>query len=141
MPVRLRVLVVGISIPLVLWAVLPVLSDASLQGKQTDIQKTIKRKNRTIERQKGTERRLSGQIQRYDNRIGSLQTRIDGLQTRESSLPADLDVKLGQLAAIQENLKIQRARLVRLRARLAEGRKILAARLIELYKADDPDVM
>src|SRR3954466_6941810 len=141
MPVRLRVLVVGISIPLVLWAVLPVLSDASLQDKQGDIQKTIKRKNRTIERQKGTERRLSGQIQRYDNRIGSLQTRIDTLQTRQDTLQADLDAKLAQLAEIQENLMLQRARLVRLRARLAEGRKILAQRLVELYKTDDPDVM
>jgi murein DD-endopeptidase MepM/ murein hydrolase activator NlpD len=141
LPVRVRVLLVGISIPLALWAALPVLSNASLEDRRGDIDKTIKRKNRTIERQKGQERRLSGQIQRYDTRIGSLQVRINGLQTRQDSLQADLDVKLGELGEIQENLKTQRARLVRLRARLAEGRRILADRLVELYKADDPDVM
>ena len=141
LPVRVRVLLVGISIPLALWAALPVLSDASLEDRQNDIQKTIKRKNRTIERQRGQERRLSGQIQRYDTRIGSLQVRINGLQTRQDTLQADLDVKLGELGAIQDDLKTQRARLVRLRARLAKGRRILADRLVELYKADDPDVM
>jgi murein DD-endopeptidase MepM/ murein hydrolase activator NlpD len=141
MPVRLRVLLAGIAIPLALWAMLPVLSNASLEGKRSDIEKTIKRKNRVIERQKGREQRLSGQIDRFDTRIGSLQTRIDGLQSRENVLQEDLDVKLGELGAIQEDLKSQRARLVRLRARLATGRRVLAERLIELYKADDPDVM
>ena len=141
LPVRVRVLLVGISIPVALWAALPVLSNASLENRRNDIGKTIKRKNRTIERQKGQERRLSGQIQRYDTRIGSLQVRINGLQRALARLQADLDVKLGELGAIQENLKTQRARLVRLRARLAEGRRILAGRLVELYKADDPDVM
>ena len=141
MPVRLRVLLAGISIPLVLWAVLPVLSNASLESRKDDIDKTIRRKERTIQRQKGQERRLSGQIERYDNRIGSLQTRISGLQSREDTLQTDLDAKLGELAAIQEDLRTQRARLVRLRARLAQGRRILSDRLVELYKADDPDVM
>jgi murein DD-endopeptidase MepM/ murein hydrolase activator NlpD len=141
MLVRLRVLLVGISIPLALWAVLPVLSNADLEDRQENVQDEIGRKERQIGRQKRTERRLSGQIDRYNDRIGGLQVRIDGLASRESELQADLDVKLGELAAIQEELRIQRARLVRLRARLVTGRRVLAARLIELYKADDPDVM
>ena len=41
----------------------------------------------------------------------------------------------------QKDLRSERARLARLRARLAEGRKILARRLAELYKADKPDLM
>jgi murein DD-endopeptidase MepM/ murein hydrolase activator NlpD len=118
-----------------------VLSGADLEDRQENVQDEIDRKQRRIGKQKRTERRLSGQIQRYNDRIGSLQVRIDGLQTREDSLQADLDVKPGELAAVQEDLRIQRARLVRLRARLAQGRRILADRLVELYQADDPDVM
>ena len=141
MPARLRVLLVGISIPLALWAVLPVLSDASLEGKKSSIQQQIDQKNRRIERARRQERRISGQISRYDTRIGSLQGRLNGLQAQESSLQSDLDSKLGELASIQSQLRRQRARLVRLRGRLAESRKVLASRLVELYKTDDPDVM
>jgi murein DD-endopeptidase MepM/ murein hydrolase activator NlpD len=141
MPVRLLVLLLGISIPLALWAALPVLSNADLEDRKGKVQGEIGRKERQIQRQKRAERRLSGQIDRYSDRIGGLQVRIDGLADRESELQTDLDARLGELAAIQEDLKTQRARLVRLRARLATGRRILADRLVELYKADDPDVM
>ena len=56
-------------------------------------------------------------------------------------MQADLDAKLARLAAIQRDLRAERARLARLRARLAEARVILARRLVDLYKADNPDVL
>ena len=44
-------------------------------------------------------------------------------------------------AGIQEDLRRERLRLARLRARLAEARAALAKRLVELYKADQPDLV
>jgi murein DD-endopeptidase MepM/ murein hydrolase activator NlpD len=42
---------------------------------------------------------------------------------------------------VRERLRSERLRLARLRARLAEARTALAARLVEIYKADKPDVV
>jgi murein DD-endopeptidase MepM/ murein hydrolase activator NlpD len=56
-------------------------------------------------------------------------------------LQADLDAKRAELARIQELLRQERARLARLRARLAEAKVALAERLVEIYKADSPDIV
>jgi murein DD-endopeptidase MepM/ murein hydrolase activator NlpD len=45
------------------------------------------------------------------------------------------------LVRTQDDLRNQRARLARLRARLQVSRRVLAARLIELYQSDDPDIV
>ena len=52
-----------------------------------------------------------------------------------------LDRKRAELARIQEDLRRERLRLARLRARLAEARTALSKRLVELYKADQPDLV
>ena len=57
------------------------------------------------------------------------------------AIQGDLDAKLAELARIQEDLRQERIRLARLRARLAEARVALADRLVQLYKADKPDVV
>ena len=46
-----------------------------------------------------------------------------------------------ELAVVQRKLREERARLTRLRARLLVVRRALAARLVELYKADAPDAI
>ena len=56
-------------------------------------------------------------------------------------MQTSLDAKRRQLAAVQVKLRAERARLTRLRARLIVVRKQLAARLLELYKADKPDLV
>jgi peptidoglycan DL-endopeptidase CwlO len=63
------------------------------------------------------------------------------LQGRQARIQADLDAKLAELARIQERLRQERIRLARLRARLAEARIVLSKRLVEIYKADRPDVV
>ncbi len=63
------------------------------------------------------------------------------LQTRQVNLQADLDAKRAELADIQERLRQERLRLARLRARLAEAKVALAARLVEIYKSDEPDMV
>ena len=44
-------------------------------------------------------------------------------------------------SSIQRDLRAERRRLVRLRARLAQARTALAQRLVELYQADKPDIV
>jgi len=141
MPARLRVLLAGMAIPLALWLAFPLLSDAGLSERARSLERQIDRKQRQVDSKRGRETRLQRQISRYGRTIGRLQGRISGLQARENGLQTDLDAKLAELAGIQESLRRERSRLVRLRTRLVTGRKTLSERLVELYKAGQPDVV
>ena len=139
---RLRLLLAGAVLPLLLWALLPVLSEGSSpQGKLNDIQKKIETTQGKIGRKKGTERVLTSQISAYTQRIGRLQAKIGSLQQRQASAQADLDAKQAELGRIQSDLRYQRERLIRLRARLVQARTALAQRLVQLYQADAPDLI
>jgi murein DD-endopeptidase MepM/ murein hydrolase activator NlpD len=134
---RLRVLLACALVPLVLWALLPVPST----GQGTRLQERIDSTRHKIGKKKGTERVLTSDIAAYTRRIRRLQGRIGGLQRRQASLQADLDRKRAQLVETQAELRSERARLARLRARLVVTRRALARRLVEMYKADRPDVL
>src|SRR3954469_1740385 len=94
-----------------------------------------------IGRKKGTEHVLASDIAAWTRRIDGLQVRISSLSRREVALSADLDRKRAELGVVQERLRVERARLARLRARLIVGRRALARRLRELYTADEPDII
>ena len=134
---RIRLLIVVALLPLALWAALPMLSE----GSPRSIGSKIEQKKRQIAAKKGRERVLSTTITRYSRRINSLQGDITVLQRREVAIQTDLDAKRAELARTQEELRQERIRLARLRARLAEARVALADRLVQLYKADRPDVV
>jgi murein DD-endopeptidase MepM/ murein hydrolase activator NlpD len=138
---RLGLLFAVALLPLALWAALPVLSDGSPRSRAASIGSKIQQKKRLIDAKKGRERVLSTTITRYSHRINSLQGDITVLQRKQVAIQTDLDAKRAELARIQEELRQERIRLARLRARLAEARVALAARLVELYKADKPDVV
>jgi murein DD-endopeptidase MepM/ murein hydrolase activator NlpD len=132
---RLRLLLVVAAVPLLLWGVLPVLSEGqNLRGK-------IESKKRQIAAEKGRERVLTSDIAAMTARIDALQADITRLQGRQIRLEADLSVKRAELARIQDDLRREKIRLARLRARLAHARTVLAARLVALYKADKPDMV
>lgn len=135
---RLRMLLAVTAIPLVLWAVLPLVS-AGQSGRIASIQSKIEEKRREAERKRARERVLASDIASVTNRIDDLQADITVLQARQVRLQGDLDRKRAELAEIQADLRSERLRLQRLRARLAEARRALAVRLVELYKADKPD--
>ena len=84
---------------------------------------------------------LSSDVAGYTRKINALQGDITVLQTKQVRLQASLDRKRAELARIQEDLRRERLRLARLRARLAEARAALSKRLVELYKADQPDLV
>jgi murein DD-endopeptidase MepM/ murein hydrolase activator NlpD len=139
---RLRLLLAGVVLPLVLWALLPMISQgASQTGRLNEIQSKIQSTQGKIGRRKGTERLLTTQISGYSRKIGRLQGRIGSLQHRQAAAQSDLDAKRDELFRIQDDLRAERRRLVRLRARLSEARVALARRLVELYQADKPDLV
>src|SRR4051794_23337256 len=133
---RLRLVITAVTVPLLLWAFLPLGAD----GKPS-LSSRIEAKRRQVQAKKDTEGVLSSSIAGYQSRIRSLQADISDLSVRQARLEADLNAKLARLEAIQEQLRAERARLARLRARLAESRVVLAKRLVDLYKADNPDVL
>ena len=135
---RLRLLLAVAAAPLLLWAVLPMLSSGATQSQ---IQSKIQSKQNQIAQRKGRERVLSSDIAAYSKRIGALQGDITQLQTKQVRLQADLDAKRAELESIQADLRRERLRLARLKARLAEARVALAGRLVALYKADKPDIV
>jgi murein DD-endopeptidase MepM/ murein hydrolase activator NlpD len=142
MPRRLLLSSALVALVLALWGVLPVGSVAiTNQQKLGDLQNKIEATQGKIGRKKGTERVLSQDIARWTSRIRRLQGRIGSLQSRQSAIQADLDRAQGQLDRTRTNLRLQRARQVRMKARLAVGRRLLAARLVERYQADTPDLV
>jgi peptidoglycan DL-endopeptidase CwlO len=139
---RIRLLIAGAALPLALWAALPLASDGASPGSRlNDVQKKIQATQGRIGRRKGTERVLTTQISSYSERIGTLQARIGRLERRQAQVQSDLDRKRAELARLQSDLRSERRRLVRLRARLGEARAALAERLVQLYQADNPDIV
>jgi len=84
---------------------------------------------------------LTTTISTFNNRIRGLQGDIRSLQARQEAIQATLDQKRAELAEVQNKLQVARDRLARLRARLALSMKQLAARLVDEYEADQPDMV
>jgi murein DD-endopeptidase MepM/ murein hydrolase activator NlpD len=140
---RLLLLLAGLAVPLLALAGSPLLeAGAQAPGaRSAQIQKKIQTTRGKIGRKKGTERVLSTEISAYTRKINRLQGDITQLYGKQVRLQADFERKRQELTRIQEQLRIERARLARLRSRLAEARDALATRLVELYKADNPDIV
>lgn len=142
---RWRYLLAGAVLPVVLcgalWLVLPLGSQASSQGRLSQLQSQIQSTQGKIGARKGTERVLTTDISRYTSRIDTLQGSITRLQRHENRIQGDLNARRSELIQTQDRLRDERLRLARLRARLAQGRKVLAQRLREVYEADPPDIV
>jgi murein DD-endopeptidase MepM/ murein hydrolase activator NlpD len=132
---RLRLLILVAAMPLGLWLFVPVLSDGA------PLSSRIESKKRAIEQKKGRERVLTTTISGYTRRIDVLEGDINVLQARQVRIETDLANKRAELARVQDELRRERIHLARLRERLAEARAALSDRLVELYKADEPDVV
>jgi murein DD-endopeptidase MepM/ murein hydrolase activator NlpD len=135
---RLGLLLVVAVLPLALWAALPLGSGAESPGA---LQRKIESARSKIQAHRGRERVLTTDISAATHRIGALQADITQLQTKQVRLESDLAAKREELAAIQEDLRRERLKLARLRDRLARARVLLADRLVQIYKADSPDVV
>ena len=139
---RVRLLLTAVALPLLLWALLPMPSSGkSKQQELSELQSKIGSARAKIGRKKGTERVLSTQIAGYNRRIRTLQGKITTLQTRQQRVQSDLDAKRAELESLRTELRSERARLVRLRKRLDVARAKLRERLVEIYKAEPPDIV
>lgn len=96
---------------------------------------------RRVDRRRRRERVLVSDVRAYGERITRLEDRVSGLSAQQAVAQRDLDRSSAELEQTQDELRAQRRRLVRLRARLARARRVLAARLVELYQADKPDLV
>ncbi len=130
------------AVTVLVWSVLPVGAGGKTRQQQlSELRQKIAKTESRIGRKKGAEEVLTGDIARWSAQIDRLEGRIGTLQSRQAAVQEDLSAAESELAATQRELRFQRARRVRLRARLREARVILAQRLVERYQADEPDLV
>jgi murein DD-endopeptidase MepM/ murein hydrolase activator NlpD len=133
-----RLLLLTTAIPLLAWALLPLLSSAQ---SPAGLDQRLDRTRDRLERNRRADRVLTSDISAATKRISRLETRIGTLGRRQQHVQRELDARRRELGQTQGRLRSERARLVRLRARLRETRRALGRRLLETYKADKPDVL
>jgi murein DD-endopeptidase MepM/ murein hydrolase activator NlpD len=112
-----------------------------LPGLSEPLSQKIEHKRGAIEHKKRQEGVLTTTITGISTRIDGLQGEINATQTRLSRAQEGLDTKRNELLGVRDRLEIARDRLERLRSQLATARRVLAARLVEIYKSDQPDAL
>jgi len=124
-----------ISVALAAYVLLP------LPGLSAPVSKRIEKKRSQIEHVKRREDVLTTTISGYNNRIQRLQGEIRGTRQRLGRVQHDLDVKRSELIEVRNKLERARDRLERLMRQLRTAKRVLAARLVEIYKSDTPDAL
>jgi len=112
-----------------------------LPGLSAPLPQRIEHKREQIQGAKNKEGVLSTDIAQFSTRIESLQGEISATQTRLDRAQASLDRQKAKLLEVRDQLEEARDRLESLRRELETARKVLAARLVEIYKADAPDAL
>jgi septal ring factor EnvC (AmiA/AmiB activator) len=90
---------------------------------------------------RSSERALSADVARLGHLLRTLQHDIAVVQRRHAEMRAELAQDQARLDELRGALRDQRARVLRLRLHLRDSQRILAARLVELYKSPDPDIV
>src|SRR5436190_9492087 len=112
-----------------------------MPGLSSSLQQRIGATQNRIDAKKRHEGVLTSQITGFNLHIRSLQGEINGLQQRKDTVQGQLNTKQAELDSIRNRLQIAQDRLTRLRARLVVAQPVLAARLVALYKDDEPDMV
>jgi murein DD-endopeptidase MepM/ murein hydrolase activator NlpD len=84
---------------------------------------------------------LTTTISGYNNRIDRLQGEISGTRRQLGQVQGQLNRKRDELVAVRDKLERSRSRLEHLRRQLRTARRVLARRLVEIYKSDAPDAL
>jgi len=126
---------VVITLGLAAYVVLPV------SGLSAPLAERIDQTRDQLEDKRYKEHVLSDTISDFNVRIRALQGDIVVLQRKQNRIQATLDEKRAELLQIRDELEQARERLERLRKELVVAQKALANRLVELYKADEPDAL
>ena len=112
-----------------------------LSGLSAPLSERIQQKRSQIEQARQKEGVLTTTIQRYSTRIDGVQAEIGATRQRLSRAQTSLDRQKAELLEVRNKLEEARDRLERLRRELDTARTVLAARLVEIYKADSPDAL
>jgi murein DD-endopeptidase MepM/ murein hydrolase activator NlpD len=112
-----------------------------LPGSSAPLSERIETKRGQVEVKKEREGVLSTTIQGYNTNISSLQGEINTTESRLTQVQSELDGARAQLEQVRDDLEVARDELARARAKLKASRAGLADRLVELYKADQPDAL
>jgi murein DD-endopeptidase MepM/ murein hydrolase activator NlpD len=124
-----------ITLAIVAFLVLP------LPGLSAPLSTRIDEKKDQIQRHKAKEGVLSTTIERFNTRIDAVQGEISATERQLARVQDSLDRQKAKLLAVRDKLEEARDRLERLRSELDTSRRVLAARLVEIYKADSPDAL
>src|SRR6476661_5576302 len=130
-----RAFQVSITLALMAFLVLPMPGQTASLSNRID---TVKAK---IDAKKAKEGVLTSTITRYNHKIQSLQGDIRGLQDRQNRIQESLNQKQAELFATQDKLEKAKDRLARLKLYLSRAQKVLAQRLVQMYKDGEPDVL
>ena len=112
-----------------------------LPGLSAPLSSRIEEKRDQIQRHKAKEGVLSTTIERFSTRINAVQGEISATERRLARVQDSLDRQKAKLLAVRNKLEEARDRLERLRSELRTARRVLAVRLVEIYKADSPDAL
>lgn len=126
---------VPITLGLTAYLVLP------LPGLSAPLNERIENQRAKVERKRRVEGVLTQDIAAQNVKIRGLQGEIRGLQQRQSRIQATLDEKRAELLQARDRLERAKARLRELREQLGIAEDALAVRLVEMYKADEPDAL
>jgi murein DD-endopeptidase MepM/ murein hydrolase activator NlpD len=137
--VRLPLLVAALALAcLALIATLPMLSSGA---SISSINKKLEKKRTKLQAVKQREGVLTTDIGALSGKIRGLSSEIAGLQRREASAARTLALKRAELVRIQARYEREHLRYLKLRRELRQAQGVLAARLIEIYKSDPPDIV
>lgn len=84
---------------------------------------------------------INARIEAISEREHQLKLQVDRLQGKQDAAQADLDRKAARQRELQQELEAAKAKLERLKKRLAHAKAVLAARLVEVYKQGEPDIV
>ena len=112
-----------------------------MPGHTSDLNHRIQVVKAKIQAKRHKEAVLTTTITSFNNRIRSLQGQIRGLQQRQNNLQETLVAKQTELATTQNQLEKARNRLANLKVYLGKAEKVLAQRLVAMYKDGEPDAL
>jgi murein DD-endopeptidase MepM/ murein hydrolase activator NlpD len=84
---------------------------------------------------------LTSDVSALSNRIRTLSAEIASLQRREDSAQAVLDARRTELVKVRARFQVEYQRYVRLKREFAAAQKVLAVRMVAVYKSDQPDLL
>jgi murein DD-endopeptidase MepM/ murein hydrolase activator NlpD len=99
-----------------------------------DLESKLDAKQAEIAEAKDKRELLTSEISRYNDQIDQLTGEVAALRNREAAVQVELDEAEAQLEIERDNLRI-------LRKRLARSIEALEERLVDIYKADDPNAI